>query len=41
MFQDLCVPRLDERKQFILDSNEEIGHFGEGCTLAEINKWYF
>jgi hypothetical protein len=41
MFQDLCVPRLDERKQFILDDNEEIGHFGKGCTLAKVYKWYF
>ncbi len=28
IFKDLCVPRLDEHKQFILDFQEEIGHLG-------------
>ncbi len=40
MFKDLCVPKLDECKQLILDFHKEIGHFGEGCTLVEVNKWY-
>jgi hypothetical protein len=40
MFKELWVLRPDERKQLILNPHEEIGHFGEGCTLAEVNKQY-
>jgi hypothetical protein len=24
-----------------MDLHDEIGHFGEGCTLAKVNKFYF
>jgi hypothetical protein len=41
MFKELWVLKPDERKQLILDLHEEIGHFGEGCTLVEVNKRYF
>jgi hypothetical protein len=41
MFKELWMPRLDERNQLILDSHEEIGHFGKGHTLVEIDKRYF
>jgi hypothetical protein len=38
MFKDLVVPKLEEHKQIILDLHFESGHFGEGCTLAKVNK---
>jgi hypothetical protein len=41
MFKELWVPRLDERKQLILDLHDKIGHFGEGRALVEVNKRYF
>jgi len=40
MFKELWVPRPNEWKQLILDPHEEIGHFGDGRTLAEFNKQY-
>jgi hypothetical protein len=41
MFKELVVPKPKECKQIIVDLHDEIGHFGEGRTLAEMNKRYF
>jgi hypothetical protein len=41
MFKSLVVLKLEKRKQIILYLHFEIGHFGEGCILVEMNKRYF
>jgi hypothetical protein len=41
MFKGLVVSRLDEWRQFITYLHNEIRHFGEGRTLAKVNKHYF
>jgi hypothetical protein len=41
MFKSLIVPKIKECKQIILYLHSEIGHFGEGCILVEVNKRYF
>jgi hypothetical protein len=41
MFKGLVVPKLEIRRQIIMDIHNEIGHFGEGKTFTEINSWYF
>lgn len=38
MFKDLIMPKLNERSQQIFEIHNEIGYFGEGRTLVEINN---
>ncbi len=40
-FQNLVILKLVERKSLIKKVHQEIGHFGEMKTLAEIKKWFF
>ncbi len=40
-FQNLVVPRPIERRMLIDKIHEEIGHFGEMRTLAEVKKRFF
>jgi hypothetical protein len=35
------VPKLEERKALVKDIHEEIKHFSEGRTLAEVKKRIF
>jgi len=37
MFKYLIMPKLSERSQQIFEIHIEIGHFGKGRTLVEIN----
>jgi len=41
MFKGLVVLKLDEQWQLITNLHNEIGHFGKGKTLSEVNKCYF
>jgi len=40
-FKNLVVPKFEERKVLVRDTHEEIGHFSEGRTLAEVKKRFF
>jgi hypothetical protein len=40
-FKNLVVPKLEERKALVRDIHEEIGHFSERRTLAEVKKRFF
>jgi len=40
-FQNLVVPRPTEHRILIKKLHEEIGHFGEMWTLAEVKKGFF
>jgi hypothetical protein len=35
------VPKPEEKKALVKDIHEEIGHFNEGRTLAEVKKNFF
>ncbi len=41
MFQDLVVPRLEERDEIVNMIHEEIGHFSEQRIFVEGKKRYF
>jgi hypothetical protein len=41
MFQDLMVPRLEERDEIVNMIHEEIGHFNEQRTFVEVKKGIF
>jgi hypothetical protein len=40
-FKNLMVPKLEERKALVKDIHEEIRHYNEGRTLAEVKKRFF
>jgi hypothetical protein len=40
-FQNLVVPKSEERIGIIKQMQDEIGHFGESKTLAKVKKRYF
>ncbi|CAK9856566.1 unnamed protein product [Sphagnum jensenii] len=40
-FKDLLVPRPEERLPLVTQMHEDIGHFDEHRTLAEIRRRYF
>jgi hypothetical protein len=40
-FKNLVVPRPEERLPLVRQMHEDIGHFGEHRTLAEIRRRYF
>jgi hypothetical protein len=40
-FQNLVVPRPKDRLYIIRKMHNEIGHFGETCTLFEIKQCFF
>jgi hypothetical protein len=40
-FKGLYVPKLEERMALIIQMHENLGHFGEQRTLAEICRRYF
>jgi hypothetical protein len=40
-FKALLVPKLEERVSLIKRMHEDLGHFGEQRTLAEIRRRYF
>jgi len=37
----MVVPKFIERKALVKDIHEDIGHFSEGRTLAEVKKKKF
>jgi hypothetical protein len=41
IYCNLVVARPNDWWQIIMDLHNEIGHFGEGRTLVEMNKRYF
>jgi hypothetical protein len=41
MFQDLVVPRLEERNEVVNMIHEEIGHLSEQRTFVEVKKRHF
>jgi len=40
-FKDLLVPRPEERVPLVRQMHEDLGHFGEHRTLAEVRRRYF
>ncbi len=40
-FKALLVPKLEERVSLVKQMHEDLGHFGEQRTLAEIRRRYF
>jgi hypothetical protein len=40
-FKNFVVPKPKERKVLVRNIHEEIGHFSEGRTLAEVKKRFF
>ncbi len=40
-FKGLYVPRPEERLKLVTQMHEDLGHFGEQRTLAEIYQRYF
>ncbi len=40
-FKGLLVPRPEERRSLVSQMHEDLGHFGEHRTLAEICQQYF
>ncbi len=40
-FKDLVVPKPEERHVLVKSIHEEIEHFSEGRTLAEVKKRFF
>jgi hypothetical protein len=40
-FKGLLVPKLEERRSLVSQMHEDLGHFGEQRTLAEIRQRYF
>ncbi len=40
-FKGLCVPRPEDRLKLVTQMHEDLGHFGEQRTLAEICQKYF
>jgi hypothetical protein len=40
-FKDLLVPRPEERVPLVRQMHEDLGHFGEHRTLAEVRRKYF
>jgi hypothetical protein len=40
-FKALLVPKLEERVSLVRRMHEDLGHFGEQRTLAEIRRRYF
>jgi hypothetical protein len=40
-FKRLFVPKLEERMALVIQMHEDLGHFGEQRTLAEICRKYF
>jgi hypothetical protein len=40
-FKNLLVPRPEERMSLVRQMHEDLGHFGEQRTLAEIRRRYF
>ncbi len=40
-FKGLLVPKLEERISLVSQMHEDLGHFGEQRTLAEIRQRYF
>jgi hypothetical protein len=40
-FKTLLVPKLEERLSLVKQMHEDLGHFGEQRTLAEIRRKYF
>ncbi len=40
-FKGLLVPRPEERRALVSQMHEDLGHFGEQRTLAEIHQRYF
>jgi hypothetical protein len=40
-FKNLMVPKPKERLVLVKNIHEEIGHFNEGRTLAEVKKRFF
>jgi hypothetical protein len=40
-FKVLLVPKLEERVSLVKQMHEDLGHFGEQRTLAEIQRRYF
>jgi hypothetical protein len=40
-FKGLCVPKPEDRLKLVHQMHEDLGHFGEQRTLAEICRRYF
>jgi len=40
-FKELFVPKPEERMALVIQMHEDLGHFGEQRTLAEICRKYF
>ncbi len=40
-FKGLFVPKPEERAALVIQMHENLGHFGEQRTLAEIRRRYF